>query len=202
MNISKRIQAPAPAGMTAGWSRSAAIFLLGIFSVILACRGLDNVPASPQGHNRILGLHGPQLSEPAASLSAPAALRQSIAYQGEPDRRAVPLVLGGISGDALPGMPAERPADSLAALFEASRGQVHAAMQAGDTIMLKSGTGTPVRFKISVRRPFCNAADPAKAPVPDVNLIDCVPGGKNGDRQYVIEAVTVPVSAPAVQQSL
>lgn len=198
MTISKRAQAAAPAG----WSRSAAIFLLGIFSVILACRGLDNVPADPRSHSRIPGLRGLRLSEPAASLSAPAVLRRSIAFEGEPNGWAAPLVLGGISGEALPGMPAERPAGSLATFFEAARGQAHASMHAGDTITLKSGAGTPVRFKISLRRPFCGAADPAKAPVPDVNLIDCVPGGKNGDWQYVIEAVSVPVSAPAVQQSL
>jgi hypothetical protein len=75
-------------------------------------------------------------------------------------------------------------------------------MQAGDTLTLKSGTGPAVSFKITARRPACTAADPAKAPVSDVNLVDCVPGDKAGAWQYVIEAVTVPVAAPAVQQSL
>jgi hypothetical protein len=188
------------------WRRSILIFFLGAFSAVIACKSWDHVPAGPASHNRILGLRGPQLTEPAASSSTMGPLRHSISYQNSGRVQPAPLVLKGVSGEVLPGMPLKHSgaaaSESLTSLFGKAGDQPRTAMHAGDTITLKSGAGPAVSFKITARRPACTAADPAKAPVSDVNLVDCVPGDKAGAWQYVIEAVTVPVAAPAVQQSL
>jgi hypothetical protein len=188
------------------WRRSILIFFLGAFSAIMACKSWDHVPAGPASHNRILGLRGPQLTEPAATSSTMGPLRQSIGYKNSERVQLTPLILKGVSGEVLPATPLKHSEGSsdrgLTSLFGKAGGQPRTAMQAGDTITLKSSTGSAVSFKITARHPLCTAADPAKAPVPDVTLVDCVPGGKAGAWQYVIEAVTVPVAAPAVQQSL
>ncbi len=184
------------------WRRSILVFFLGALSAIMACKSWDQVPASPVSHNRILGLRGPQLTEPAASSSTMGPLRQSIGYMNSERAQLTPLVLKGVSGEVLPNTPLKHSDSGLTSLFSKAGDQPRTTMQAGDTLRLKSSTGSTVSFKITARPPLCTAADPAKAPVPDVNLVDCVPGDKAGAWQYVIEAVTVPVAAPAVQQSL
>jgi hypothetical protein len=181
------------------------ILTAGACAAVLACAGWQYMPGEQA--RRIPGLAGTQLSQTAAASAAPLAMHHFAPDSGPRRAPLVPAVLQGVSGEmytpasALNTGAVSNPA-SLASLFAGPADLPHLASQTGSTITLTSNAGLPVRFKIIARRNVCSADDPDKAAVPDVKLLDCISGAKADTWQYVIEAVTVPVAAPAVQRSL